>query len=170
MRTLTSSPDASLRSDAIADAIAKAGPPAEPWWRGAVTYQVYVRSFADGNGDGVGDLRGIRDRLGYLAELGVDALWLNPCSPSPMADAGYDIADYRDIEPSFGTLGEMDALIAEAHRLGIRVLLDIVPNHCSDRHPRFQEALAAAPRSAQRSWFWFRPGRGPNGDEPPNNW
>ena len=143
---------------------------AEPWWRDAVTYQVYVRSFADGNGDGIGDLRGIRDRLGYLSELGVNALWLNPCFPSPMADAGYDIADYRDVEPSFGTLAEMDALIGEAHLLGIRVLLDIVPNHCSDRHPRFQEALAAAPRSAQRSWFWFRPGRGPNGDEPPNNW
>jgi alpha-glucosidase len=143
---------------------------AEPWWRDAVTYQVYVRSFADGNGDGIGDLRGIRDHLGYLADLGVDALWLNPCFPSPMADAGYDIADYRDIEPSFGTLAEMDALIAEAHRHGIRILLDIVPNHCSDRHPRFQEALAAAPRSAQRSWFWFRPGRGPGGNEPPNNW
>jgi len=144
--------------------------PTEPWWRAAVTYQVYVRSFADGNGDGVGDLRGLRDRLGYLAELGVDALWLNPCFPSPMADAGYDISDFRDIEPSFGTLAEMDGLIADAHALGIRILLDIVPNHCSDLHSRFQEALAAAPRSPQRSWFWFRPGRGPNGDEPPNNW
>lgn len=142
----------------------------EPWWRGAVTYQVYIRSFADGNGDGVGDLRGLRGKLGYLADLGVDAIWLNPCFPSPMADAGYDIADYRAIEPSFGTLAEMDALIADAHERGIRILLDIVPNHCSDRHPRFQEALAAAPRSPQRSWFWFRPGRGPNGDEPPNNW
>ncbi|WP_051452387.1 glycoside hydrolase family 13 protein [Actinospica robiniae] len=142
----------------------------EPWWRGAVTYQVYIRSFADGNGDGVGDLRGLRQKLGYLADLGVDAIWLNPCFPSPMADAGYDISDYRDIEPSFGTLAEMDALIADAHERGIRILLDIVPNHCSDRHPRFQEALAAAPRSPQRSWFWFRPGRGPNGDEPPNNW
>jgi len=158
------------QSAAEAPAVTVAGLPAEPWWRDAVTYQVYVRSFADGNGDGIGDLRGIRDRLAYLSELGVNALWLNPCFPSPMADAGYDIADYRDVEPSFGTLAEMDALIEEAHRLGIRVLLDIVPNHCSDRHPRFQEALAAAPRSAQRSWFWFRPGRGPNGDEPPNNW
>ena len=146
------------------------GAPAEPWWRDAVTYQVYVRSFADGNGDGVGDLSGIRGRLGYLAELGVDALWLNPCFPSPMADAGYDIADYRDIEPSFGTLAEMDALIAEAHAVGIRILLDVVPNHCSDRHPRFQEALRAEPRSSARSWFWFRPGRGPGGAEPPNNW
>ena len=163
-------PDASLRSDAIADAIAETGPPAEPWWHTAVTYQVYVRSFADGNGDGVGDLRGIRDRLEYLASLGVDAVWLNPCFPSPMADAGYDIADYRDIEPAFGTLAEMDALIAEAHQRGMKILLDIVPNHCSDRHARFQQALAAEPDSAARSWFWFRPGRGPDGDEPPNNW
>jgi alpha-glucosidase len=147
-----------------------AGRLADPWWRDAVTYQVYVRSFADGNGDGIGDLRGIRDRLGYLADLGVDAVWLNPCFPSPMADAGYDIADYRDIEPSFGTLAEIDGLIADAHRRGIRILLDIVPNHCSDRHPRFQEALRAEPRSAARSWFWFRPGRGPGGDLPPNNW
>ena len=147
-----------------------AGRLAEPWWRDAVTYQVYVRSFADGNADGIGDLRGLRDRLGYLADLGVDALWLNPCFPSPMADAGYDIADYRDIEPSFGTLAEMDELIAQAHAAGIRILLDIVPNHCSDRHPRFQEALRAEPRSVARSWFWFRPGRGPGGDEPPNNW
>ena len=123
---------------------------AEPWWRDAVTYQVYVRSFADGNGDGVGDLRGIRDRLGYLADLGVDAIWLNPWYPSPMADAGYDIADYRDIDPAFGTLAEADALIAEAHALGIRIIIDIVPNHCSDQHPRFQDALAAEPRSAER--------------------
>jgi alpha-glucosidase len=151
-------------------AAAPAGLLADPWWRDAVTYQVYVRSFADGNGDGIGDLRGIREKLGYLAELGVNAIWLNPCFPSPMADAGYDIADYREIEPSFGTLDEMDALIAGAHERGIRVLLDIVPNHCSDRHPRFQEALRAEPRSAQRSWFWFRPGRGPGGDLPPNNW
>jgi alpha-glucosidase len=171
---LTPSPDASPRSDDSADATAKAGPPAgppaEPWWHTAVTYQVYVRSFADGNGDGVGDLRGIRDRLDYLASLGVDAVWLNPCFPSPMADAGYDIADYRDIEPSFGTLAEMDALIAEAHQRGMKILLDIVPNHCSDRHPMFQQALATGPDSAARSWFWFRPGSGPDGDEPPNNW
>jgi alpha-glucosidase len=151
-------------------AVAGTGLLADPWWRDAVTYQVYVRSFADGNGDGIGDLRGIRDRLGYLSSLGVDALWLNPCFPSPMADAGYDIADYRAVEPDFGTLDEMDALIADAHRHGMRILLDIVPNHCSDRHPMFQEALRAAPRSAARSWFWFRPGRGPGGAEPPNNW
>ncbi len=161
---MTAHTDTSTRPASVA------GQVAEPWWRDAVTYQVYVRSFADGNADGIGDLRGLRDRLGYLADLGVDALWLNPCFPSPMADAGYDIADYRDIEPSFGTLAEMDALIAQAHAAGIRILLDIVPNHCSDRHPRFQQALRAGPRSAARSWFWFRPGRGPGGDEPPNNW
>jgi alpha-glucosidase len=153
-----------------ADAATPRSPHGLPWWRDAVTYQVYVRSFADGNGDGIGDLRGIRDRLGYLADLGIDAIWFNPWYPSPMADAGYDIADYRGIEPSFGTLEEADALIAEAHGHGLRVILDIVPNHCSDQYVRFQEALAAPPRSPERSWFWFRPGRGPGGDLPPNNW
>ncbi|HEV2633518.1 MAG TPA: glycoside hydrolase family 13 protein [Actinocrinis sp.] len=149
---------------------ARPAAPAEPWWRNAITYQVYVRSFADANGDGIGDLRGIRDRLGYLKDLGVNAIWFNPWYPTPMADAGYDIADFRDIEPSFGTLEEADQLIEEAHALGIRVILDIVPNHCSDQHPKFQEALATAPRSPARNWFWFRPGRGPDGDLPPNNW
>ena len=140
------------------------------WWRDAATYQVYVRSFADGNGDGIGDLRGIRERLGYLADLGIDAIWLNPWYPSPMADAGYDIADYRDIDPMFGTMAEADALIAEAHALDIKIIIDVVPNHCSDQHPWFQAALEAAPRSDERNRFWFRPGRGPGGDLPPNNW
>ena len=140
------------------------------WWRDAVTYQVYVRSFADGNGDGVGDLLGIRSRLRYLADLGVDAIWLNPWYPSPMADGGYDVSDYRDIDPDFGTLAEADELIAEAHELGIRIIIDIVPNHVSDQHPWFQAALKAGPRSKERARFWFRPGRGPGGDEPPNNW
>ncbi|MBR7826206.1 glycoside hydrolase family 13 protein [Actinospica sp. MGRD01-02] len=140
------------------------------WWRDAVTYQVYVRSFADGNGDGVGDLGGIRSRLAYLADLGIDAIWLNPWYPSPMADGGYDVSDYRDIDPDFGTLAEADALIAEAHALGIRIIIDIVPNHVSDQHAWFQAALKAGPRSPERSRFWFRPGRGPGGDEPPNNW
>ena len=140
------------------------------WWRDAVTYQVYVRSFADGNGDGVGDLSGIRSRLRYLADLGIDAIWLNPWYPSPMADGGYDVSDYRDIDPDFGTLDEADALIDEAHALGIRIIIDIVPNHVSDQHPWFQAALKAAPRSAERARFWFRPGRGPGGAEPPNNW
>ncbi|HEV2345014.1 MAG TPA: glycoside hydrolase family 13 protein [Actinocrinis sp.] len=149
--------------------------PAQPadivqWWRDAAIYQVYVRSFADGNGDGIGDLRGVRDRLDYIAGLGVDAIWLNPWYPSPMADAGYDIADFRDIDPVFGTLTDADALIAEAHERGLRVIIDVVPNHCSDQHPWFQAALAAEPRSPERSRFWFRPGRGPGGDLPPNNW
>ena len=105
------------------------------WWRAAVTYQVYPRSFADGDGDGVGDIAGIRSRLPYIRDLGVDAIWLNPWYPSPMADAGYDVADYRAIDPLFGTLAEAEALIAEARALGLRVLLDIVPNHMSSDAP-----------------------------------
>ncbi|NUT47593.1 MAG: alpha-glucosidase, partial [Saccharothrix sp.] len=105
------------------------------WWRGAAIYQVYPRSFADGNGDGIGDLAGLRQKLPYLAELGVDAIWLSPWYPSPLADGGYDVADYRDIEPVFGTLVEAEKLIGEAHAVGLRVIIDIVPNHCSDQHP-----------------------------------
>ena len=116
---------------------------ATDWWRSAVVYQLYIRSFADGDGDGIGDIAGIRARLSHLHDLGVDAVWINPWYPSPMADAGYDVADYRDIEPAFGTLAEAEALIAEAHALGLRVLLDIVPNHTSDQHAWFQAALAA---------------------------
>nr|WP_323747464.1 glycoside hydrolase family 13 protein [Catenulispora rubra] len=142
----------------------------DAWWRGAAIYQVYTRSFADSNGDGVGDLPGVRAKLPYLAALGIDALWFNPWYPSPMADAGYDIADYRDIEPSFGTLADADLLIAEAHDHGIRIIIDIVPNHCSDRHPWFLAALTSEPDSAERSRFWFRPGRGEDGSLPPNDW
>jgi alpha-glucosidase len=145
-------------------------PKTGPWWRTAAIYQLYVRSFADGNGDGIGDLAGARAHLAYLAKLGVDAIWFNPWYPSPMADAGYDISDYRAIEPAFGTLEEADALIAEAHALGIRIIIDVVPNHGSDQHPWFRDALAAGPGSPERSRFWFRPGRGPGGGEPPNNW
>jgi alpha-glucosidase len=142
----------------------------ENWWRGAVIYQVYPRSFADSNGDGTGDLAGVRSRLPYLAELGVDALWFSPWYPSPMADGGYDVADYRGIDPVFGTLAEAEKLISEALALGIRTIIDIVPNHISAAHPWFREALAAGPGSAARERFWFRPGRGENGDLPPNNW
>jgi alpha-glucosidase len=145
-------------------------PRGERWWRDAVVYQVYVRSFADANGDGTGDLTGVIEHLPYLAELGVDALWFNPWYPSPMADMGYDIVDYRAIEPSFGTLAEAERLIAEARALGIRTIVDIVPNHVSDRHPWFVEALAAAPGSPERERFWFRPGTGAGGGEPPNGW
>ena len=140
------------------------------WWRGAAIYQVYVRSFADGDGDGIGDLAGIRERLGYLADLGVDALWLTPFYPSPMADAGYDVADYRDVDPVFGTLAEADALIAEAHAKDIKIIIDVVPNHCSDAHRWFRAALAAGPGSPERARFWFRRGRGEHGDLPPNDW
>jgi alpha-glucosidase len=140
------------------------------WWRGATIYELYVQSFADGNGDGLGDLAGVRARLPYLAGLGIDAIWFTPWYPSPKSDAGYDVADYRSIDPAFGTLADADALIAEAHAHGIRTIIDLVPNHCSDRHPWFQAALAAVPGSAERARFWFRPGRGPAGDLPPNNW
>ncbi|MBV9449862.1 MAG: glycoside hydrolase family 13 protein [Streptosporangiaceae bacterium] len=140
------------------------------WWRNAVIYELYVQSFADSDGDGLGDLAGVRARLPYLAELGIDAIWFTPWYPSPLADAGYDVADYRDIAPRFGTLAEADALIAQAHRHGIKTIIDVVPNHCSDQHAWFQAALNAPPGSAERERFWFRPGRGPDGDLPPNNW
>jgi alpha-glucosidase len=145
--------------------------PGEPaWWRHAVIYQVYIRSFADGDGDGIGDIAGVRARLPYLRDLGVDAIWFTPWYVSPMADGGYDVADYRAIDPTFGTLAEAEALITEALDLGIRTIVDVVPNHVSDQHPWFQAALAAGPGSPERERFWFRPGRGPNGDEPPTGW
>lgn len=141
---------------------------AQTWWQTAIVYQVYIRSFADENGDGIGDIAGLRSRLPYLAGLGVDAIWINPWYPSPMADAGYDVADYRDIEPDYGTLDEAAELIAAAHELGIRVLLDIVPNHTSDRHVWFQAALENQPLARER--YHFRPGRGDHGEVPPNDW
>ena len=123
------------------------------WWRGAAIYQLYVRSFADGGGDGIGDLPGVLAHLHYLAELGIDAIWFNPWYPSPMSDAGYDIADYRNIDPVFGTLDDAQKLIDEAHATGIKIIIDIVPNHSSDLHPWFQAAVAAAPGSAERGRF-----------------
>ena len=141
-----------------------------PWWREAVVYQVYIRSFADANGDGIGDIKGVRARLPYLAALGVDALWFNPWYPSPLADAGYDVADYRAIDPAFGTLWEAEQLIADARALGIRTIVDIVPNHVSNEHPWFREALAAPAGSPARDRFWFRRGTGPEGEQPPNGW
>ncbi|WP_214411635.1 glycoside hydrolase family 13 protein [Sphaerisporangium fuscum] len=128
----------------------------ETWWRGAAIYQVYLRSFADGNGDGTGDLAGLRARLPYLADLGIDAIWLNPWYPSPMADGGYDVADYRGIDPAFGSLHEAERFIEEAHELGIRVIIDVVPNHTSDQSEWFRQALAAGPGSPERQRFWFR--------------
>ncbi|WP_347041536.1 glycoside hydrolase family 13 protein [Brachybacterium nesterenkovii] len=140
------------------------------WWRDAVVYQVYPRSFADSDGDGMGDLPGITERLPYLRDLGVDALWLSPFYLSPQHDAGYDVADYCDVDPRFGTLADADALIARAHELGLKVLVDIVPNHSSNEHELFQRALAAAPGSPERDMYIYRDGRGENGELPPNNW
>ena len=140
------------------------------WWRSAVIYQIYIRSFADSDGDGTGDLAGVRSRLSYLRDLGVDALWFTPWYPSPLADGGYDVEDYFGIHPSFGDLAEAEALVREALALGIRTIIDIVPNHISDQHPWFKAALASPPGSPERERFWFRPGRGPNGDEMPNHW
>jgi len=146
-----------------------AGPDPE-WWRTAVIYQIYPRSFADANGDGIGDLPGITARLHHLTELGVDAIWLSPFYTSPQHDAGYDVADYRQVDPRFGTLADADALIARAHELGLRVIVDLVPNHTSDEHEWFQAALTAAPGSAERNRYIFRDGRGETGQEPPTNW
>ncbi len=140
------------------------------WWRTAAIYQIYPRSFADANGDGMGDLAGITERLGALQELGIDAIWLSPFFTSPQRDGGYDVADYCDVDPRFGTLTDFDAMLAEAHDRGIRVIIDLVPNHSSDQHEWFQAALAAPPGSAERARYLFRDGRGPAGDEPPNNW
>ena len=140
------------------------------WWRSAVIYQIYPRSFADSDGDGIGDLGGVRAHLPHLAALGVDTVWFNPWYASPQADAGYDVADYRAIDPVFGTLAEAEELIREAHALGIRIIVDVVPNHCSAEHPWFREALRTGPGSAARDLFWFRRGRGAGGELPPNNW
>ncbi|MDQ7993727.1 MAG: alpha-amylase family glycosyl hydrolase, partial [Propionicimonas sp.] len=143
---------------------------ADAWWRSAVIYQIYPRSFADGNGDGTGDLAGVRSRLPYLRDLGVDAVWFTPWYLSPLADGGYDVADYRTIDPAFGSLAEAEALIREAAALGIRTIIDIVPNHVSDQHPWFRAALAAAPGSPERARFWFHPGRGEDGGDLPTHW
>ncbi len=144
--------------------------PTQPWWRHAVTYEVYVRSFADSDGDGVGDLSGITARLPYLRDLGVDALWVTPFYTSPQHDHGYDVADYQDVDPLFGTLADADGLIACARELGLKVIVDLVPNHTSSEHPWFRAALASPPGSRERARYLFREGRGPGGQEPPNNW
>lgn len=142
----------------------------EPWWRQATVYQIYPRSFADSDGDGLGDIRGITSKVGYLAELGIDAVWLSPFYPSALADGGYDVADYRDVDPRLGTLADVDALVAALHARGIRVIVDIVPNHTSDQHAWFQAALAAGRGSAERERYIFREGTGPDGAEPPTDW
>lgn len=141
-----------------------------PWWKTDVVYQVYIRSFADGNGDGTGDIAGLRARLPYLRDLGVDAIWLNPWYKSPLHDGGYDVADYRNIEPRYGSLEEAEALITDAHAHGIKIVTDLVPNHTSSEHAWFQEAQAAEPGSPARNRYHIRPGKGPDGAEPPTNW
>lgn len=140
------------------------------WWQNAVVYQLYPRSFADSNGDGIGDIEGIRRHLDHLRDLGVEAIWLTPCFPSPQRDHGYDVADYFDIEPAYGSLDDFDRLIAAASERGIRIMLDVVPNHCSSEHAWFKAAASATPGSPERARYYFRDGKGPNGDEPPNNW
>ncbi|QDZ16107.1 glycoside hydrolase family 13 protein [Humibacter ginsenosidimutans] len=140
------------------------------WWRTAVIYQVYPRSFADANGDGVGDLPGITAHLPELQNLGVDAVWLSPFMTSPQRDAGYDVADYCDVDPLFGTLDDFDRMLEAAHGLGLRVIIDLVPNHTSSDHVWFKDALASSDGSPERGHYWFRDGKGENGDEPPNNW
>ena len=140
------------------------------WWRTSVIYQIYPRSFADGNGDGMGDLEGVTSRLESLSELGVDAIWFSPFFKSPQKDAGYDVSDYKDIDPLFGNLADFDALVAKAKTLGLRIIVDLVPNHSSDQHVWFQAALNAAPGSTERNRYMFRDGKGENGELPPNNW
>ena len=181
MTRIDSTPTATAPSTGLATATAPApfstgalvhtGPGEAPeWWRDAVIYQVYPRSFADGDGDGVGDLPGITSKLDHLAELGVDAVWLSPFYRSPQKDAGYDVADYRDVDPLFGTLADFDELLAQAHARGIRIIVDLVPNHTSDQHAWFQAALASPEGSPERARYIFREGEGEHGELPPNNW
>ena len=144
--------------------------PGSQWWRSGVIYQIYPRSFADSNGDGLGDLKGITSRLDSLAALGIDAVWLSPFYSSPQKDAGYDVSNYVDVDPIFGTLSDFDELLAKAHALGIRVMIDLVPNHSSDQHQWFQRALAAEPGSPERAFYHFKDGKGDSGELPPNNW
>ncbi len=141
-----------------------------PWWSDTVGYQVYIRSFADSDGDGIGDLNGITEHLGYLELLGIQTIWITPFYPSPMADAGYDVSDPRNVDPNFGTLEDFDRLVSEVRRHGLRLVIDLVPNHSSSAHPWFQEALRAGTGTDARDRYLFREGRGPEGNLPPNNW
>ncbi|MCR2782980.1 MULTISPECIES: glycoside hydrolase family 13 protein [unclassified Microbacterium] len=158
-------PETVLPGDSLADSR-----PGAQWWRTAVIYQIYPRSFADASGDGVGDLPGVTEHLDDLRTLGVDAIWLSPFQRSPQKDAGYDVSDYCDVDPLFGTLADFDDLIEAAHARGIRIIADLVPNHSSDQHVWFQQALAAAPASPERARYIFRDGKGADGELPPNNW
>ncbi len=158
------------RQEVAAAAVDHATPARNPWWRDAVVYQIYPRSFADANGDGTGDLRGVTERVPYLAALGVDAVWLSPFYPSPLADGGYDIVDHRDVDPMIGTLEDFDAMVEALHAADIKVIVDIVPNHTSDQHPEFLAALGAGPGAPERDRYIFRRGRGEHGELPPNDW
>lgn len=149
---------------------ARSSAPGSEWWRTAVIYQIYPRSFSDSSGDGIGDLPGVTAHLGDLETLGVDAIWLSPFQRSPQKDAGYDVADYCDVDPLFGTLADFDEMLAQAHARAIRIIVDLVPNHSSDKHEWFQAALAAGPGSRERARYMFRDGRGESGELPPNNW
>ncbi|MGB8995387.1 MAG: alpha-amylase family glycosyl hydrolase, partial [Pseudonocardiaceae bacterium] len=140
------------------------------WWRDAVVYEIYPRSFADSDGDGVGDLAGLTSRLAYVAKLGIQAVWITPFQRSPQADHGYDVSDYCNVDPLFGDLATFDEMLRCAHGHQLRVIIDLVPNHCSSAHPLFQAALAAGPGSRDRARFHFAPGLGPDGAMPPNNW
>jgi alpha-glucosidase len=142
----------------------------EEWWKQAVVYQVYPRSFYDANGDGLGDIRGITAHMDYLRALGINAIWLSPFYPSPLVDGGYDVADYRNVDPRLGTLEDFDEMAAAAHAANIKVIVDIVPNHTSTEHEWFKAALAAGPGSPERDRYIFRPGRGEHGELPPNGW
>lgn len=142
----------------------------ELWWKQAVVYQIYPRSFKDTTGSGLGDIAGVTEQMGYLKKLGVDAIWLSPFYPSELADGGYDVADYRNVDPRLGTIDDFDAMAEAAHKAGLKIVVDIVPNHCSRMHPWFQAALKAAPGSPERARFIFREGRGEHGELPPTNW
>ena len=142
----------------------------DDWWKQAVVYQIYPRSFKDFDCDGLGDSAGVTEKMAYLRDLGVDAIWLSPFYPSALADGGYDVIDYRDVDPRLGTLADFDAMVAAAHAAGIKVIVDIVPNHTSDGHAWFQAALRAAPGSPERARYIFRDGRGEHGELPPNDW
>ncbi|ABS04764.1 alpha-amylase family glycosyl hydrolase [Kineococcus radiotolerans] len=160
-------------SDLLDHATTPSSPPAttpDPWWRQAVVYQVYPRSFADSNGDGTGDLPGITARVPHLVSLGVDAVWLSPFYPSALADGGYDVDDHRDVDPAIGTLEQFDEMVATLHAAGIKVVVDIVPNHSSNRHRWFRDALAAGPGSPERERYVFARGRGEHGELPPSDW
>ncbi len=140
---------------------------ADPWWKHAVIYEIYPRSFQDSNGDGVGDINGITSRLDYLRDLGIDAIWISPMYPSPLVDFGYDVSDYTAIDPLYGTLADFDRLVSEGKKRNIRVIMDFVPNHTSDQHPWFAESRSSR-TSPKRDWYIWRDGKGP--DQPPNNW